>query len=106
MPQEYKLLLKNADEPGYSNDIECYERNGGYQAFRKVLAIKTIKDSNNNEITPQAQLRTSVLDSPADSSGASFDTQTPNQYTSSATRTNPSPAHSRTNRLFIKILIS
>jgi NADH-quinone oxidoreductase subunit F len=63
MPQEYKLLLKNADEPGYSNDIECYERNGGYQAFRKVLAIKTAKDSNNKEITPQAQLRTSVLDS-------------------------------------------
>jgi NADH-quinone oxidoreductase subunit F len=63
MPQEYKLLLKNADEPGYSIDIECYERNGGYQAFRKVLAIKTAKDSNNKEITPQAQLRTSVLDS-------------------------------------------
>ncbi len=63
MPQEYKLLLKNADEPGYSNDIECYERNGGYQAFKKVLAIKTAKDSNNKEITPQAQLRTSVLDS-------------------------------------------
>ena len=63
MPQEYKLLLKNAAEPGYSNDIECYERNGGYQAFRKELAIKTAKDSNNKEITPQAQLRTSVLDS-------------------------------------------
>ncbi|MAY05742.1 MAG: NADH-quinone oxidoreductase subunit NuoF [Verrucomicrobiales bacterium] len=63
MPQEYKLLLKNADEPGYSNDIECYERNGGYQTFRKALAIKTAKDSNNKEITPQAQLRTSVLDS-------------------------------------------
>ena len=63
MPQEYKLLLKNADEPGYSNDIECYERNGGYQALRKVLAIKTAKDSDNKEITPQAQLRTSVLES-------------------------------------------
>ena len=63
MPQEYKLLLKNADEPGYSNDIECYERNGGYQAFRKVLAIKAAKDSDANEITPQAQLRRSVLDS-------------------------------------------
>ena len=63
MPQEYKLLLKNADEPGYSNDIECYEHNGGYQAFRKVLATKTSKDANNKEITPQAQLRKSVLDS-------------------------------------------
>ena len=63
MPQEYKLLLKNADEPGYSNDIECYEHNGGYQAFRKVLATKPSKDANNKEITPQAQLRKSVLDS-------------------------------------------
>ena len=26
MPQEYKLILKHADQPGYTPDIECYLR--------------------------------------------------------------------------------
>jgi NADH-quinone oxidoreductase subunit F len=30
MAQEYKLILKYADEPGYTPDIECYLRHGGY----------------------------------------------------------------------------
>ena len=30
MAQEYKLILKHADEPGYTPDIECYLRHGGY----------------------------------------------------------------------------
>ena len=58
MPQEYKLLLKHADESGYSNDLECYERHGGYAALRQVLAMKAT-----GETTPQAQVRKSVLDS-------------------------------------------
>jgi hypothetical protein len=32
MAQEYKLILKYADEPGYTPDIECYLRHGGYAA--------------------------------------------------------------------------
>src|SRR4249919_2694231 len=46
MPQEYRLILKFADAPGYSNDIECYLRNGGYDALKKALAIapKTLAD--------------------------------------------------------------
>ena len=58
MPQEYKLLLKHADESGYSNDLECYERHGGYAALRQALAMKAT-----SETTPQAQVRKSVLDS-------------------------------------------
>ena len=38
MPQEYKLILKHADEPGYTPDIECYLRHGGYDAVKKALA--------------------------------------------------------------------
>ena len=58
MPQEYKLLLKHADEAGYTIDLECYERHGGYAALRQVLAMKAT-----GETTPQAQMRKSVLDS-------------------------------------------
>ena len=58
MPQEYKLLLKHADEAGYTIDLECYERHGGYAALRQALAMKAT-----GETTPQAQVRKSVLDS-------------------------------------------
>ena len=63
MPQEHKLLLKYADAPDYSKDIECYERHGGYQALRQSLDMKASTGAEGNEITAQAQLRKSVLDS-------------------------------------------
>ena len=63
MPQEYKLLLKHADEPDYSRDLECYERHGGYQALRQALDMKATADADGNEVTAQAQLRKSVLES-------------------------------------------
>ena len=56
MPQEYKLLLKHADEAGYTIDLECYERHGGYAALRQSLAMKAT-----GETTPQAPVRKSVL---------------------------------------------
>src|SRR2546423_6516985 len=40
MPQEYRLILKYADEPGYTPDMECYLRHGGYVALKKALAIQ------------------------------------------------------------------
>jgi len=58
MPQEYKLLLKYADQTDYSNDLECYERHGGYEALKEALAIEADGDN-----TPQAILRKRVLDS-------------------------------------------
>ncbi|HZV33937.1 MAG TPA: NADH-quinone oxidoreductase subunit NuoF [Verrucomicrobiae bacterium] len=46
MPSEYRLILKYADQPGYTPDIECYLRNGGYETLKKALAIapKTLPD--------------------------------------------------------------
>src|SRR3954469_20628803 len=46
MPQEYRLILKHADEPGYTPDLECYLRHGGYETLKKALAIapKTLAD--------------------------------------------------------------
>lgn len=37
--QEYRLILKHIDEPGYTTDIQCYLRHGGYQQLRKGLAM-------------------------------------------------------------------
>lgn len=39
MPQEFKLILKHIDQPGYTPDIECYLKHGGYEALKKALAI-------------------------------------------------------------------
>src|SRR5712671_54493 len=40
MPQEYRQILKYADQPGYTPDLDCYLRHGGYEALRKALAIQ------------------------------------------------------------------
>src|SRR5512140_1683901 len=39
MPQEYRLILKHADEPGYTPEIECYLRHRGYEVLKKALAL-------------------------------------------------------------------
>src|SRR5512137_1620749 len=46
MPQEYRQILKYVDQPGYTPDIECYLRHGGYDVLKKALALppKTLAD--------------------------------------------------------------
>jgi len=46
MPAENRLILQHADEPGYTPDLECYLRHGGYEALKKALVIqpKTLPD--------------------------------------------------------------
>lgn len=46
MPQEFRLILKHIDQPGYGTDLECYLRHGGYEALKKTLAVapKTLPD--------------------------------------------------------------
>jgi len=39
MPQQFRLILKHIDQPGYTPDIECYVKHGGYDALKKALAI-------------------------------------------------------------------
>jgi len=53
MPQEYKLVLKYADQPDYTPDIDCYLRHGGYEVLKKALAIqpKTLSDGQNTDCT-------------------------------------------------------
>ena len=63
MPQEYKLVLKYADQPGYTPDIDCYLRHGGYEPLKKALALqpKTLPDGKTQ--SPQEQLRQEVMTS-------------------------------------------
>jgi NADH-quinone oxidoreductase subunit F len=60
MPQEHRLILKNADQPGYTPDMDCYLRNGGYQALRKALAIAPKTTTDGKTLTAQEQIRDEV----------------------------------------------
>ncbi len=63
MPQQYRQILKYADEPGYTPDIECYLRHGGYAVLRKALALgpKTLPDGKT--LSGPEQLRDEVMKS-------------------------------------------
>ena len=38
--EETKLLLKYADNPDYTTDIDCYLRHGGYEELKKAMKMK------------------------------------------------------------------
>ena len=60
MPQEFKLILKHADQPGYTPDIECYLRHGGYDALKKALAIQPKDLPDGKKQSPPEQIRDDV----------------------------------------------
>ena len=60
MPQEHRLILKHADQPGYTPDLECYLRHGGYDALKKVLALAPKDLPDGKKISPQEQVREDV----------------------------------------------
>jgi NADH-quinone oxidoreductase subunit F len=61
MPQEYKLILKHADEPGYTPDIECYLRQGGYDALKKALVIQPKDLPDGTKRSGPEQIRQEVM---------------------------------------------
>ena len=60
MPQEYRLILKNVDQPGYTPDIDCYVRHGGYEVLKKglTLPVKVLPDGK--KVSAQEQIRDEV----------------------------------------------
>jgi NADH-quinone oxidoreductase subunit F len=60
MPQQFRLILKNVDAAGYTNDIDCYIRNGGYESLRKALAVAPKDLPDGKKMSPQEQLREDV----------------------------------------------
>jgi NADH-quinone oxidoreductase subunit F len=39
-PPERRIIFKHIDEEGYSNDIACYQKHGGYEILRKAVTLK------------------------------------------------------------------
>jgi len=60
MPQEYRLILKNADVPGYTSDIDCYLGHGGYEVLKKALALPSKQLPDGKSLSGQEQLREEV----------------------------------------------
>jgi len=63
MPQEFKLVLKHADQPGYTPDLDCYLRHGGYEVLKKALTMVTIDLPDGKKKSPQEQIRDDVMKS-------------------------------------------
>jgi len=60
MPQEFRLILKQTDQPGYTPDMECYLRHGGYEALKKALAIAPKDLPDGKRLSAPEQLRDEV----------------------------------------------
>ena len=60
MPEEYKLVLKHADEAGYTSDIQCYLKHGGYKTLKKAFRVKP-KKAKGSVVSPQEAIRKEVL---------------------------------------------
>ena len=63
MPQEYKLILKHADEPGYTPDMDCYLRHGGYEALKKAFALGPRISPDGGTVSGPEKVRKEVLTS-------------------------------------------
>jgi NADH-quinone oxidoreductase subunit F len=63
MPQQYRLILKNIDQPGYTPDIDCYLRHGGYEILKKALALPAKDLPDGKKISAQEQIRDEVKNS-------------------------------------------
>jgi NADH-quinone oxidoreductase subunit F len=61
MPQEFRLILKHADEPGYTPDIDCYVRHGGYETLKKALALQPKQTADGKALSGPEQLRQEVM---------------------------------------------
>src|SRR5215510_9527665 len=60
MAQENRLILKYAEQPGYTPDIDCYLRHGGYEVLRKALAIAPKDLPDGKRMSGAEQIRDEV----------------------------------------------
>src|SRR6266705_2025096 len=60
MPSERRLILKNADLPGYTPDLDCYLRHGGYEVLKKALALRPKTLSDGKTLSGPEQVREEV----------------------------------------------
>lgn len=60
MAQEHRLILKYADQSGYTPDVDCYVRHGGYEDLKKALALQPITAADGRSIGGPEQIRDEV----------------------------------------------
>ncbi len=60
MPQEYRLILKNVDQPGYTVDIDSYLRVRGYEGLRKALTLPAKSLPDGKSVSAPEQIREEV----------------------------------------------
>lgn len=60
MPVQTRLILKHVDQPGYTPDLACYERHGGYAVLGRALALEPHAQPDGRLMSPQEQLRQEV----------------------------------------------
>ncbi len=61
MPSEYRLILQHIDQPGYTPDIECYLRHGGYEVLKQALALQPKSLPDGKTLTGPEQIRKEVM---------------------------------------------
>ncbi len=60
MPSEYRLILKYADQPGYTPELDSYLRFGGYEVLKKALTLPPKALADGKTVSPQEQIRDEV----------------------------------------------
>jgi len=61
MPQEYRQILKHADQPGYTPDLDCYLHHGGYEVLKSALRLTPKTLPNGKTLSGPEQLRQEVM---------------------------------------------
>ena len=63
MPQEHRLILACVDQPGYTTDLDCYVRHGGYSTLRAAIQLPSRTLPDGRALTAADQIRKDVMDS-------------------------------------------
>ncbi len=61
MPQEHRLILRHLDAPGYTPDLDCYSRHGGYETLKQALALGPKTTPEGKTLSPREHLRQEVM---------------------------------------------
>jgi NADH-quinone oxidoreductase subunit F len=63
MAQESRLILKHVDSQGYSVDLACYRKHGGYKTLESALTAEPRTLPDGRTLSAAEQIRKEVMDS-------------------------------------------